>query len=213
MSLYDFEKRLIDIAAALFGILLFSPIMIFFSLFIKLVSSEGPILADIPERVGKNGKNFRMYKFRSMIPNAYQWLLDHPEIYTKYKENNYKLDADSDPRLIKGAKFLRNSSIDELPQFFNVLRGQMSMVGPRAYYPFEIDEQTKKFNISQDLVDEVLSVKPGVTGVWQVSGRSSINFVDRIKMDANYAKKRSILYDLYIILKTPYAVISRKGVV
>ena len=213
MNFYELTKRLIDVFGAVVGIVLFSPIMLVTAICIKFVSPEGPVLADIPERVGKGGKTFRMYKFRSMIPNAHQWLLDHPDMYEKYKANNYKWDSDSDPRLIKGGKFIRNFSTDELPQFFNVLRGEMSLVGPRAYYPFEIADQTKKFNIDKSVVAQVLTVKPGLTGVWQISGRSLVNFVDRIKIDALYAKRRSLVYDLCIIFKTPYVVLTKKGVV
>jgi len=152
-----------------------------------------------------------MYKFRSMIPNAHKWLLEHPEWHEKYKANNYKISPDEDPRFIKGARFMRKYSIDELPQFLNVLLGDMSLVGPRAYYPFELREQREKYPEASQYIDEVFQIKPGITGVWQVSGRSSIGFLERIKMDADYAKKRSILYDLLIILKTPLAVLAAKG--
>jgi len=209
MTLYAFSKRLVDIFGALVGILFASPIMLLAAVFIKLVSPNGPVFADIPKRIGKKGKEFRFLKFRTMIPNAHQWLLDHPDIYEQYKQNNYKLDPD--PRWIKGAKFLRGSSVDELPQFFNVLKGEMSLVGPRAYYPFEVKDQVEKFPETQKDMDAVISGKPGMTGVWQISGRSNIGFVERVKMDAEYAKNNSILYDLKIILKTPLVVLTRKG--
>lgn len=206
---YDIGKRLIDIVGALVGIILFSPIMAVSAVYVKFVSPEGPVFADIPDRVGKGGKMFRMYKFRSMIPNAQEWLNDHPELLKEYKENNYKLD--NDPRLIKGASIIRKTSIDEMPQFFNVLFGQMSLVGPRAYYAFELDEQKRKFPESVKDIDLALTAKPGITGPWQVGGRSDIGFVDRIKMDSEYAKRKSLVYDLQIILKTPLAVLSQKG--
>ncbi len=210
MDLYDFLKRILDIVGALVGLLIFSPIFAVAAVFIKLASPGGPIFADIPSRVSR-GKEFKMYKFRSMIPNAHNWLLEHPEWHEKYKANNYKISPDEDPRFIKGAKFMRKYSIDELPQFLNVLFGDMSLVGPRAYYPFELKEQREKFPEAGPYIDEVFQIKPGITGVWQVSGRSSIGFLERIKMDAGYAKKRSILYDLLIILKTPLAVLAAKG--
>jgi len=178
---------------------------------VKLVSPEGPIFADIPERVGLNRTPFRFYKFRSMIPDAHGFLLKHPELHKKYVENNYKIDAEQDPRFIKGAKFIRKYSLDELPQFFNVLLGDMSIVGPRAYYFFEVDEQCEKIPEAKKYMADVLSVRPGITGIWQVSGRSEISFLNRVKMDAEYAKKKSILYDLLIIIRTPFAVISGKG--
>ncbi|MBI2620879.1 sugar transferase [candidate division WWE3 bacterium] len=211
MSTYDIGKRALDIVGALVGIVVFSPLMLLIAVWIKLVSPDGSVFADIPERVGKKGTLFRFYKFRSMIPNAQQWLIDHPDWHKKYQENSYKLDPNEDPRLIPGAKFLRRSSLDETPQFFNVLKGDMSLVGPRAYYPFEIAEQTERFPETKSYIPDVLSVKPGVTGVWQISGRSQISFSDRVRMDAEYAKRRSLLYDLIIVLKTPYIVLTAKG--
>lgn len=211
MSSYDILKRILDIVGSIVAIILFSPFLIGGAIWIKLVSPQGPVLADIPQRVGKNKKPFTFFKFRSMIPNAHQYLLDHPDLHKKYLENNYKLDAKEDPRLLPGARFYRKFSIDEMPQFFNVLFGDMSIVGPRAYYFFELDEQIKRYPEVEKCLPDVLSVKPGITGIWQVSGRSEIGFPDRIKMDAAYAKKRSILYDIFIILKTPFAVISGKG--
>jgi len=110
-------------------------------------------------------------------------------------------------------KIIRRYSIDEIPQFINVLKGEMSIVGPRAYYPDELVEQQKRYPHTEKLVKEVLSVKPGITGFWQVSGRSEINFDKRIEMDAYYARKKSLLFDILIILKTPWAMISGKGAV
>ncbi|MFC1722140.1 sugar transferase [Patescibacteria group bacterium] len=207
--IYEIGKRLIDIVGALVGIILFSPLIIIGLVWVKIVSPKGPMLADIPDRVGKKGKEFRMYKIRSMIPNGQRWLEDHPEWKKKYIENNYKLDPD--PRWIKGAKILRKTSIDEMPQFLNILKGEMSVVGPRAYFPFELVEQGEKYPQTKKFIDAVLTTKPGLTGPWQVGGRSDIGFEERIKMDAEYAKKRSLMYDITIILKTPLAVLSQRG--
>lgn len=211
MQLYDVTKRLIDIIGSLIGLVLFSPFLIISAFWIKLVSPSGPIFLEpkVDKRVGKGGKEFRMYKFRSMVPDAQEWLAAQPELYKKYQENGYKLDPD--PRWIKGAKFLRKTSIDEMPQFINVLKGDMSLVGYRAYYGFEITEQVQRFPEAKQYLDQAMQVKPGITGVWQTSGRSEIGFLERAKMDAAYAKKRSILYDLQILLKTPFAVISGRG--
>jgi len=206
---YDFTKRLIDIFGAIIGIILFSPIMLLTALWIKIVSFDGPVFADTPNRVGKNGKPFFMYKFRSMWPNAHQKMLADPVLSKRYFENNYKLDPD--PRLLPGAWFYRKVSIDEMPQFFNVLLGQMSIVGPRAYLDHEVEEQLSRFPEARKYMDKALTVKPGITGPWQVGGRSQIGFLDRVKIDAEYAKQRSIMYDLIIILKTPLAVLSSKG--
>jgi exopolysaccharide production protein ExoY len=209
MSLYTVGKRIMDIFGSVVGIILFSPIMLLTAVWIKLVSPQGPIFADIPLRVGRDGKLFRFLKFRSMIPHAHEWLQAQPELLKRWKENNFKLDPD--PRLIKGALFIRKSSVDEMPQFFNVLRGDMSIVGPRAYHDFEIEAQLQKFPDLKPIMQEVLTVKPGITGLWQVSGRSELSFDERAKLDAKYARTKSLLYDLWIIVKTPYVVLKGKG--
>lgn len=210
---YDLTKRLLDIVGALVAIVIFFPVAIVTAIAIE-IESPGPLLADTPKRVGKNGQQFRLLKFRSMIPNAHNLLHTDPKfkkLLEEYKKSSYKLH--NDPRVTKVGKFIRKHSIDEIPQFINVLRGEMSLVGPRAYYPFELDEQQKKYPETKELVKEVLKVKPGITGQWQVSGRSEINFDKRIIMDAMYARKRSILYDILIILKTPWTMISGQGAV
>ena len=205
---YEIAKRLLDIVGAAVGLVLFSPVMLLTAIYIKLVS-QGPVFADIPERIGKDSKKFRMYKFRSMITNAHAYLLQNPELYEEYKKNSYKLE--NDPRIIKGGNFIRRTSIDELPQFINVLKGDMSLVGPRAYFPFELRDQQVEFPQTRPYVEKLLTIKPGITGPWQVGGRSQINFVERAKMDAGYASRRSILYDLHIVLETPLAVLQAKG--
>ena len=209
--IYEFLKRLIDIIFSTVLLILFSPVILSVSLAIK-IDSRGPVLADTPERVGKNGTQFKMYKFRSMGENAHEILRENPKfanLYSEYKKGSYKLK--DDPRITSVGHFIRKHSLDEVPQLLNILRGEMSLVGPRAYYPDELREQQKKYPKTRDAVKIVLSVKPGLTGYWQVSGRSEINFDKRIEMDADYVKKRSILYDLLIILKTPWAMISGKG--
>lgn len=209
--LYDITKRVLDILLSIFLVVLFSPFIFLIAIAIKL-DSEGPVFADTPERVGQYGRLFKMYKFRSMIKNAHELLvhdLGYKKLYENYKKSGYKLR--SDPRITSVGRLIRKYSFDEIPQFLNVLRGEMSIVGPRAYYPDELSEQQKQYPKTKDAVRIVLSVKPGITGVWQVSGRSEINFDKRIQLDASYAKKRSILYDLYIILKTPFAMLSGKG--
>ncbi len=209
--IYDAIKRLLDIALSIFLIILFSPVFFLTALAIKM-DSKGPILADTPSRVGKDGKLFRMYKFRSMIQNAHTMLLEDEKFkqyYEEYKKSGYKLK--NDPRITRIGRFIRKYSLDELPQFFNVLKGEMSIVGPRAYYPDELRDQQKQYPGTSKAVKIVMSAKPGITGVWQVSGRSDINFDKRILLDAEYAKRRSIVYDLYIIAKTPFAMLSGKG--
>lgn len=210
---YDFAKRILDIIGSIIGLILLSPIFLVVTLAIK-IDSSGPVLADTPMRVGKNGKLFKMYKFRSMIANAHKILRSDPnykKLYEEYKKSNFKLIKD--PRITRVGKFIRKYSLDELPQLINVLKGEMSLVGPRAYYADELDQQQKNFPESQKFVRIILSGKPGVTGLWQVTGRSEIDFEKRVKMDALYVKKKSILYDLWIILETIPAVISGKGAV
>ncbi len=208
---FEISEKTMDISLSFLLIILFSPIIIIIAIAIKL-DSKGPILADTPERVGKNGKLFKMYKFRSMVENAHEILRENPKysnLYNVYKKGSYKLK--NDPRVTKIGRFIRKHSFDEIPQFFNILKGEMSVVGPRAYYPDELREQQKKYPNTAESVKVVLSVKPGLTGYWQVSGRSEINFDKRIEMDAQYVAKRSILYDLWIIAKTPWAMLSGKG--
>lgn len=211
--LYDFAKRLIDVCGSALGLIILSPLLLLVALAIKL-DSNGPIFADTPMRVGKTGKLFRMYKFRSMIANAHDLLRSDPKLqalYEEYKRGNYKLY--NDPRITPVGKFIRKHSLDELPQLFNVLRGEMSLVGPRAYYPDELENQQIKYPTSRRYVKIILSGKPGITGIWQVSGRSEINFDKRVQMDASYVQKRSIAYDLWLLLKTIPAVLSGKGAV
>lgn len=208
---YSSIKRFFDITFSLILLVIFSPVILLTALSIVL-DSPGPIFADTPMRVGKDGKLFRMYKFRSMVRNAYKILSDNPEykkLYEEYKKSGFKLKHD--PRITHVGKFIRKFSLDEIPQFINVLKGDMSLVGPRAYYADELNYQQKKYPHTKDAVKIVLSVKPGITGLWQVSGRSEINFDKRIQMDAKYAQRKSIFYDLYIVAKTPRAMLSGKG--
>lgn len=208
---YEKAKRILDLIMAALLIIVFSPILLVMPILITL-GSPGPVFAEIPRRVGKGKKLFRMYKFRSMVANAHTLLKTDPKfrkLYEQYKKNSYKLKKD--PRITRVGVFLRRFSLDELPQVFNILKGEMSLVGPRAYYPDELKEQQKKYPQSRQHVKELLQVKPGITGYWQVHGRSEINFDKRVKMDAFYAQKRSIFQDILIILKTPWIMISGKG--
>lgn len=211
--MFNFIKRIIDVVGAIFLLILFFPVCVI-TAFLIVLDSRGPIFADTPERVGKDGKLFKMYKFRSMVQSAHTILRTDPKylkLYEKYKRNSYKLAGD--PRITTVGKFIRKHSIDEIPQLLNVLKGQMALVGPRAYYPDELKEQQKKYPHTKELLKIVLSIRPGITGAWQVSGRSEVNFDKRIAMDAEYTKRKSLLYDIIIMLKTPYAMISGKGAI
>ena len=209
----QFGKRAIDIVLSLLLLLLFSPVFLVLALIIRL-DSKGPLFADVPERIGQSGKKFKMYKFRSMINNAHYLLRTDPkfkELFAEYKKGSYKLK--NDPRITRTGKFIRKHSLDEIPQFLNVLRGDMSLVGPRAYYPDELENQQKEFPHVKQLVTKVLSVKPGITGLWQVSGRSEINFDERIIIDARYIDTVSFITDLKIILKTPWVMVTGRGAI
>ncbi len=209
---YGILKRNIDIILASALGLIFLPIGFIVAMAIKMESPNGPVFADTPPRVGKNGKLFFTLKFRSMIPNAHTLMRTDPkykEAFEQFKQNSYKLI--DDPRMLKVGRFIRKYSLDEVPQFVNVLKGDMSLIGPRPYFADELEEQQKKFPQTKDLVKEALSVKPGITGLWQVSGRSNVNFDKRIEMDAYYARHHNLWYDLKILLKTPVVMLSGRG--
>lgn len=206
-------KRLLDIIFSILLMILFSPVCVLTAFAIKL-NSKGPVFADVPERVGQDKYSFKMFKFRSMIIDAHNLLRVDPRfktLYEEYKTGNYKLKKD--PRITKVGKFIRKHSVDEIPQFLNVLRGEMSLVGPRAYYKDELEEQQKQYPHTKKLVAKVLSVKPGITGLWQVSGRSEINFDKRIALDAKYVDTISLWKDLKIIFRTPWVMVTGRGAV
>jgi lipopolysaccharide/colanic/teichoic acid biosynthesis glycosyltransferase len=214
---YEVIKRIIDVVGAIVLLIFFFPIMLVTAILIKLTSS-GPILVEranrTSQRVGKNAKIFYHYKFRSMMVDAYNLLRTDPKfrkLYEEYKRSSFKLHKD--PRITPVGKFIRKFSIDETPQLFNVLRGDMSIVGPRPYFLEELDVQQHKYPHTKEFVKETLRVKPGITGYWQVTGRSEVHFDKRIEMDAYYARKKSIVFDILILLKTPWAMISGKGAV
>ena len=207
-----------DIIDSVILIVVFSPIMLLTAIIIK-VTSPGPALVEPSnshmKRLGKNGKVFRLFKFRSMPVKSDVLERTTPEYRIAYIEKhssgNYK--PKNDPRVTPFGKIIRKFSIDEMPQLFNVLRGDMSLIGPRPYLREELNEQQQKFPGTEKYVKKMLTVKPGITGYWQVSGRSDVNFDRRVEMDANYATKKSLLMDLYIILKTPFVMVSGRGAV
>src|SRR3990167_7074108 len=170
VSIYKkYLKRVIDLAGVILLLLIFSPIYIATAVAI-LIDSKGPVLADVPERIGEKGKKFKMYKFRSMMINAHYLLRTDPrfkKLFDEYKRSSYKLKKD--PRVTNIGKFIRRHSIDEIPQLMNVIKGEMSLVGPRAYYPDELENQLSEYPHTKKLVNQVLSVKPGITGLWQRS--------------------------------------------
>ncbi|MFJ8416026.1 sugar transferase [Bacillus paramycoides] len=188
---YLFIKRLIDIVGAICGLFFLSPILIIVAIIIKLEDPKGPIFFK-QIRVGKGEKEFGMYKFRSMVTDAEERLKDLLQ-YNEVSGAMFKMKED--PRVTKIGKFIRKTSIDELPQLINVLKGEMSLVGPRPPLPREVKEYTNYHK-------QRLIVTPGCTGLWQVSGRSHIGFEEMVKLDLYYIQHRKILFDFKIILKT-----------
>ncbi|WP_254702792.1 sugar transferase [Priestia megaterium] len=195
-------SRLIDIILAITFIIILLPIMLIIFLLIKL-DSRGPVLFK-QQRIGKDGEAFLILKFRTMIINSEQKLKGNPVLYRKYIENSYKLDPSEDPRITKLGEFLRKTSLDEIPQFLNVLIGDMAIVGPRPVLLDELKEYGNKREI-------FLSVKPGITGYWQVSGRSNIGYPERVNLELYYIERKNILFDISIIGKTFISVLKKKG--
>jgi exopolysaccharide biosynthesis polyprenyl glycosylphosphotransferase len=196
---YVLIKRLIDIVGALFGIIILSPIFIITALIIKF-DSKGPVLFS-QERVGVNGKLFKMYKFRSMVTNAEQLL---GTLKGKNEMTGPMFKIKEDPRITKWGRFIRKTSIDELPQLFNVLRGQMSLVGPRPNLPREVAEFSEYHR-------QKLLTKPGLTCYWQVMGRNEIGFEEWMELDIRYIKERTIWIDIKLIIRTFFVLFGDKN--
>jgi lipopolysaccharide/colanic/teichoic acid biosynthesis glycosyltransferase len=203
-------KRAFDIVGSLGLLILLSPVMLLIALLVK-ATSRGPVFFR-QERIGQRAKPFTMLKFRSMRPGAGHAI--HKDYVTWFiKSSGQKTDAASsgvfkitnDPRITAIGRILRNTSLDELPQFINVLRGEMSLVGPRPPLPYEV-EQYKPWHCRR-----VLEAKPGITGLWQVTGRSRTTFDEMVRLDIRYARSLSLWTDIKILLATPKAVISGKG--
>ncbi len=203
--LYKVVKRLIDILGGLVGCVLLIPITVAIYIARKILKEDdGPIFYE-QLRIGKNGKEFRLYKFRSMVMNADEKLekyLDENEEARLEFEKYKKLKKD--PRITKLGNFLRKSSIDEFPQFINVLKGDMSLVGPRPYLHREIKDMGENYK-------KITSVKPGLTGYWQVNGRSDTYFETRIKMDVDYINDRTLWKDTKFLIKTFLKVFIKEG--
>ena len=213
--IYPIAKRTVDIAAALVGISLLGPVMLVILIARKMERPTRVIF--FQTRIGKNGKLFKLCKFSSMTTTTdeeereYFRKLekDNPKLMEEYRRSNFKFK--DDPRITRVGKFIRRFSIDELPQFFNVLRGEMSLVGPRAYKPDELEHQRKTYPDCEPDIASLLTIKPGVTGLWQVSGRSELDFPQRVKLDAAYARRISLLEDFRIIIKTPFVMLGGRG--
>jgi lipopolysaccharide/colanic/teichoic acid biosynthesis glycosyltransferase len=190
----EFFKRLFDIVFSSAVLVICSPLYLLLAILIKL-SSPGPVFY-IQERIGKDYRSFRCIKFRTMVKNAdvlmERIMLEYPELQREYEEN-FKLK--DDPRVTTVGKFLRYTSLDEFPQFWNVLKGDMSVVGPRPLVPEELYKYGRH-------IGKILTIRPGITGLWQVSGRNDIPYERRVNMDVYYVNFRNWLLDFWVIIKT-----------
>ena len=200
---YSFLKRTVDITASATALLLLSPVFLVTSLAIRK-DSDGPAMFT-QKRIGKDGKLFEIYKFRTMVPDADKKLFELLDKDEKAREE-YKVNKKlkNDPRITKVGNFLRKTSIDELPQLINVLKGDMSLVGPRPYLPREKDDMGAYYNT-------IIESKPGITGLWQVSGRSNTTFEERLHFDEEYNEKKSFAFDMGLLVKTVGSVVKGEG--
>ena len=189
-SLYEIIKRLIDVICSFIGVVVLSPLFIVIAIIIK-ATSKGPVFFS-QKRVGKNGKEFDMYKFRSMVVNAEEL---KEKLASQNEMSGPMFKMKDDPRVTKVGKFIRKTSIDELPQLWNVFKGDMSLVGPRPSLPKEVAQ-------FEEWMYKRLEVKPGLTCYWQVSGRNNIDFEDWMKLDVKYVDERSTWIDIKLIFKT-----------
>lgn len=203
--LYKNFKQLADFLIGFVGtiILVFPASLIIFVIY-KIKGYKGSIFFT-QYRVGLNGKKFKIIKFRSMVENAEEILQANEKLHQKYIENSYKLPPNEDPRLTIIGNFIRKTSIDEIPQFINVLQGEMSLIGPRPI----LDKELKEY--SEDEQKLLLSVKPGITGMWQVSGRSEIYYPERCEIELYYPKNQAFKLDVKIFLLTIKQVLLGKG--
>ncbi|WNS77668.1 sugar transferase [Bacillus sp. DTU_2020_1000418_1_SI_GHA_SEK_038] len=196
-------KRSIDILGALIGLCILIPTSLIFLFIYSIGQNKGPMFFK-QIRLGQDGKEFYIYKFRSMVVNAEEKLKRDKVLYHKYLKNNYKLEQHEDPRITKFGQFIRKTSLDELPQFVNILKGEMSLVGPRPI----VKEELKEYGFRKR---DFLAVKPGLTGYWQVCGRSDIGYPERVDIELFYVYKQSLLLDITILFKTIIHVLLRRG--
>lgn len=204
INIYKFLKRSIDVIAALIGIILLGIIGIVVFIANKIGGDKGPIFF-VQKRIGENGKLFRLYKFRTMVVDADKILMKKLKTDKDFREKylNYR-KVENDERITKIGKFLRKTSLDEFPQFINVLKGEMSLVGPRPYLNREKKDMGEYYQY-------IVRCKPGITGLWQVSGRNQNTFKERLKLDLEYYNNRSFIYDIKIVFKTVLSVFKKEG--
>nr|WP_162855695.1 sugar transferase [Furfurilactobacillus milii] len=193
-----------DILLSALALIVLSPVFLVVWLMYKISpSNRGPVIFK-QRRVGKGNKDFYIFKFRSMIVNADDKLRQDKDLYQKYLDNNYKLPPEMDPRITSFGKWLRKSSVDELPQFVNVLRGEMSLIGPRPVVREELVEYG-------DQVDKLLSVTPGAMGLWQASGRSNIGYPERCEIELYYVDHASLWFDTEIFFRNIFHIAKSDG--
>ena len=198
-------KKIMDIVIGFLGtIFIVLPCFLIIFIIYKVKGYKGSIFFT-QYRVGRFGKKFKIYKFRSMVENAEEILTVNKELYAKYKENSYKLPPDEDPRLTNIGDFIRKTSIDELPQFINLILGDMSLIGPRPI----LDNELKEYSEEEQKI--LLSVRPGITGVWQISGRSEVHYPERCEMELYYPKNQAFMLDVKIFFLTIKQVLIREG--
>lgn len=199
---YHFFKRLSDILISLLALIFLSPIIVILILLIFTQDGHSPIYTQ--KRVGLHGRMFGMYKFRSMIYNADEILKNDKKLYKKYIDNGFKLPEGEDPRITRIGAFIRKTSLDEIPQFINVLKGEMSLVGPRPIVKKEMFEYG-------DRISKFLSVKPGALGLWQASGRSNIGYPERCNIELKYVEKASYWYDVNVFITCCISILKKDG--
>ena len=200
---YLFWKRFFDVVLSSGALVCFSPVFLAVFIMNRFGDNKGQLF-NKQERICWHGKPFKIYKFRSMVENADKILENDPELYAKYVANNYKLEPEEDPRITRLGEWLRKTSIDEIPQFINILRGEMSIIGPRPVVKAELAEYG-------DRVDKFLSVKPGAMGLWQSSGRSNIPYPERCDVELEYVDEASLGFDMKIMFKNIISIFKRDG--
>jgi undecaprenyl-phosphate galactose phosphotransferase len=207
--LYKVVKRAFDLVFASILWLILSPFVIVIAILIK-ITSKGPIFVPNCTRLYRFGPFF-MYKFRTMYVNGDSLLKANPEL-KEILESDHKIPIDTDPRVTWIGRFLRSLDLDEVPQLINVILGNMSLVGPRPYMIWEIEKLIKEgSDIERENMREIQEVKPGLTGLWQISGRNDLTFKQRVEIEAMYARNRNLLLDLRIFLRTPKILLTGKG--
>ena len=197
---YKVVKRVFDIVFSLIGLILLSPVFLIISIIIKL-DSKGPVFF-VHGRIGEKGKPIGIYKFRTMVNNAEDLIKSFTPEQKEEFERSYKLE--NDPRITKVGDFLRKTSLDELPQILNILKGELSIIGPRPIVQAELDKY-------EDNKDKFLSVRPGLTGYWAANGRSDTSYEERMQMELYYVDNMSFKLDVKIFFKTIFAVLKKEG--